>query len=343
MMRARRFAIGAALGVVGIFAGACGDSIVGNQVGADHATVFDDLWHQTDLHYSYFELKHINWDSLGAHYRPLALAASSDAQFAAVLADMLNDLHDPHVSLTPGADRAPMRYISNAERSPTYLNSRLIFTRYLPVSDSTADQRLKFGYAAPGIGYVRIPTFEGAGWDGDIDEALNALPNARALVIDVRDNPGGDYTLAADIASRFTDSRRVFAYVRRRNGPAHTDFTPDIAESIQPKGTHFAGPVYVLANRHSFSSAEDFVLAMRSIPTVTIVGDTTGGASGGPITRELPNGWNFQLSEWIEYTAEHVPFDGVGLAPDVVVQATVDDYAHNVDAALVKALGMAVR
>lgn len=342
MMGARRFAVAAALGLTGMVSAACGDTIVGTQSGADHAGVFDDLWHQADLHYSYFDLKHINWDSIGTHYRPIALAATSDAQFAVVLSDMLDELHDAHVSLTPGPGRSPMRFVSSAERSATYLDNHLM-SRYLPSPDSTSDQHLRFGYAAPGVGYVRIPSFEGSGWDGDIDVALQGLPDAHALVIDVRENPGGDYTLAADIASRFTDSHRVFGYVRRRNGPAHDDFTTDIPEYIQPKGAHFAGPVYVLANRHSFSSAEDFVLAMRSIPTVTIVGDTTGGASGGPITRELPNGWNFQLSEWIEYTADHVPFDGVGLAPQVVVKATADEYMHNVDAALAKAIQLATR
>jgi hypothetical protein len=322
---------------------ACADAIVGAAPTADHSAVFDDLWHQVDLHYSFFDLKHINWDSIGASYRPRALAATSDERFAVVLSQMLAQLHDSHVSITPEGVGSTMRYVSSAELVPTYVDSRLIFTRYVLLTDSTADGHVRFGYVAPTVGYVRIPSFEGSGWDGDMDVALRQLPNAHALIIDVRDNSGGDYNLAADIASRFTDSRRVYGYIRRRNGPSHSDFTADVPETIEPKGTHFAGSVYVLANRHAFSSAEDFVLAMRAIPTATIVGDTTGGASGGPITRELPNGWSFQLSEWIEYTPEHAVFDGVGLAPDIVVKATAADYARSVDAALVRAIDLASR
>lgn len=123
----------------------------------------------------------------------------------------------------------------------------------------------------------------------------------------------------------------------------HADFTDYIAEDVSPTGAaSFRGPVFVLANLAVFSSAEDFVLAMRSLPTVTIVGDTTGGASGGPIVRELANGWTYQLSEWIEYTAERRMFEGIGLAPDIVVKASASDAAASVDAALEHARALAI-
>jgi C-terminal processing protease CtpA/Prc len=97
----------------------------------------------------------------------------------------------------------------------------------------------------------------------------------------------------------------------------------------------------VLANRHSFSSAEDFVLAMRSIPGVVIVGDTTAGATGGPIVRELANGWTYQLSEWIEYTPDRVPFESIGLAPTIVARTTADDASRGVDAVVERAMAVA--
>jgi C-terminal processing protease CtpA/Prc len=101
--------------------------------------------------------------------------------------------------------------------------------------------------------------------------------------------------------------------------------------------------VYVLTNRRSVSSAEDFVLAMTSLPSTTVVGDTTAGASGGPIVRDLPNGWTYQLSEWIEYTRDKQTFEGHGLAPTVVVKASVTDLEHSVDAVLEQALTLARR
>ena len=113
------------------------------------------------------------------------------------------------------------------------------------------------------------------------DCVKDILPGFRALVVDVRDNPGGNYVLAAAIAGRFADRSRTFGYIRRRNGPHHDDFTGYIGETVEPSGVHFGGRTFVLTNRRSFSSAEDFVLAMRSITGVMVVGDTTGGATGG--------------------------------------------------------------
>jgi C-terminal processing protease CtpA/Prc len=72
-----------------------------------------------------------------------------------------------------------------------------------------------------------------------------------------------------------------------------------------------------------------------------IVGDTTAGATGGPIIRELANGWTYQLSEWIEYTSDRVPFESVGLAPTIVARTTADESARGVDAVLERAMELA--
>jgi carboxyl-terminal processing protease len=177
-----------------------------------------------------------------------------------------------------------------------------------------------------------------------MDEALAALPGATRLVVDVRDNPGGSVRVAAEVAGRFADRPRTYGYVRLRDGASHGAFTDYIARAVSPAGARaFRGPVYVLTNRRSLSAAEDFVLAMRAMPGVTAVGDTTAGASGGPITRELPNGWTYQLSTWVAYTADRRTFEGVGLPPDVAATPARGDEARGVDAAMDAALARAAR
>jgi C-terminal processing protease CtpA/Prc len=236
-----------------------------------------------------------------------------------------------------------MRYVSRFDTTSTYFDQGMTLGRYVHVASATADGQMQYGLVADSIGYTRIADFVGNGWAGDMDEVIRGLPTARTLVIDVRDNPGGNYVLAADMANRFADRKRTYGYIRRRNGPKHTDFTDFIEETIEPAGVHFDGRVYVLANRHSFSSAEDFVLAMRSIPGVTVVGDTTGGASGGPIVRELANGWTYEISEWIEYTPDRVGFESIGLAPTVVVKNSASDAARGIDTELEQVLLMTRR
>ena len=150
------------------------------------------------------------------------------------------------------------------------------------------------------------------------------LQSAKQLVVDVRCNPGGNYELALDLAGRFADEPRVFGYVRIRNGPSHDNLTDPIAETIRPTGRRkFTGTVYLLTNRRVFSSAENFVLALHELPNVVTVGDTTGGSSGRPVMRELANGWTYELSTWIEYTAEQRVVEDAGVAPTIVVRPSV--------------------
>lgn len=321
-------------------AGCSADSFVGADAGTDHAVVFDDVWREFDLHYSFFELKHVNWDSLGAHYRPYAIAATTDEQFATVLGKMLAELNDVHVSITPtGVTNNTIRVMAHSDTIPTYFSPGLVFDKYVGASRFTSGRHLRYGMATPTIGYVYIADFSGRDWDAEMDEALEGLGSARSLVIDVRNNAGGTYDLAAAVAGRFADRSRVFGYIRRRNGPGHADFTDYTPETVSPVGTrHFPGPVTVLANRRSFSTAENFVLAMKAQPSVTIVGDTTAGASGAPIVRELPNGWTYQLSEWIEYTPARKIFEGVGIAPNIVVRPTARDAQQGIDSVLERAL-----
>ncbi len=306
------------LALAGVLAG-CTDSLGPSAPKQDYASLFDDLWNQFDLHYSYFGVRGVDWKAIGDRYRPQAVGAQSDGAFALALGHMIEELHDLHVSLTPTGTAATMRWISPFEQAPIGYDAAASFSRYAATSTfSTA--HLRGGIASPGVGYIQIQSFGGDGWASEMDDALSRLAGVSSLIIDVRNNGGGSKTVAQSIAGRFADRERTAGYVRLRNGPAHDDFTPEIAEVVKPEGHHFSGPVVVLTNRRSMSSSEDFVLAMRAIPGNTIMGDTTAGASGGPLVRELANGWTYQLSQWIAYTADHQTFEGVGLAPDVVVK-----------------------
>jgi carboxyl-terminal processing protease len=340
--RLRTFAI--ALITIVVLTAACAEAVLGPTSNTNHAAIFDDMWREFDLHYSFFELKDLNWDTLRAVYRPGAVAALNDVAFAAQLGAMLRQLKDVHVSLTTTGPGTTFGYVSPFDTVATNFSVAATLQNYVPRATQTTGHHLEYGLAAPTVGYVRIASFGGQGWDGEMDEAIAAMPPAKSMIVDVRDNRGGTTELSTSIAGRFTANAHPYGWVRLRNGPKHDDFTDYIGETVSPAGTKkFRGAVYVLTNRRDFSSAEDFVLAMRALPRVTVVGDTTAGASGGPISRELANGWSYELSEWIEYTPAKQTFEGIGLAPDVFVRATAADATAGRDAALERALAMAGR
>ena len=338
MMSKTARALGAA---VMMLAAACADPTLVATPGTSNAALFDAVWSQTDLQYSMFALKHVDWDSVGRVMRPRALAATSDAELARLLGNMLETLRDRHVSLSTSVNATPIAYRTASDSQPSGFNATLIDHVYLTPATSHSTEHLSYGLAGPGVGYVRIPSFTGSGWANELDEALTALNDPAHLIIDVRDNLGGDDELAIALAGRFADRRRVYGYVPVRNGPSHDDFTPEIEQAVQPAGRHANSAVVVLTNRHVYSSAEDFVLALRELPNVTIVGDTTGGSSGKPITRELANGWTFTVSTWIEYDLERRPIEDAGVAPAIVVRAQPSDVSRGVDRAMNRALEMA--
>ena len=96
------------------------DTILGPPPSTDRASVFEDVWREFDLHYSFFQLKGIDWAAIGTRYRPLAMAARSDADFAVVMSQMLAELHDPHVSITPFGPGSTMRYVSTTDRQASH-------------------------------------------------------------------------------------------------------------------------------------------------------------------------------------------------------------------------------
>ena len=75
---------------------------------------------------------------------------------------------------------------------------------------------------------------------------------------------------------------------------------------------------------------------MKSLPNVTVVGDTTGGGCGLPFTSELPNGWSIRFSA-APVTGPDGKLTEFGVEPDVKVDMTEADMAQGKDTILEKA------
>ena len=143
-----------------------------------------------------------------------------------------------------------------------------------------------------------------------------------------------------EIVSRFTDKKRLYRKIRYRNGPDHDDFSNWKDDFITPSGNQYLKTTVVLTNEYCFSSTEDCILAFQVLPNTIIIGDTTGGGSGNPIQRELPNGWIYRLSNWQEVNSQMVYFEGIGIAPDSVVWITRQDSINGADRILETAVAV---
>jgi C-terminal processing protease CtpA/Prc len=97
----------------------------------------------------------------------------------------------------------------------------------------------------------------------------------------------------------------------------------------------------LLIGRFCASSNELFIAAMQQLPHVTLIGDTTGGATANAQTFLLGGGWSYTVSRWIEYTVSGQVIEDQGIAPSVVIPASAADFQSGRDPVLDYAIARA--
>lgn len=332
-MRTARYIIFALLSASSI---SC-DLLVGADPDNTPENNFDLLWKDFDHYYSFFVYKRINWDSLYIVYRPQVNANTNDGQLFSIFSALLSNLKDGHVQLY--GRTSAYSYTDWYSKYPRNLNFNDVKQNYLKNQFSiTAGGTFLYGKVADSVGYIYIDSF-GSGNFKAIDDILAQYQGLKGIIIDVRFNGGGNSGNADLVAQRFFDQRRLVSHTQWRNGPKHSDFTDFIPNYLEPGGPlRFTKPVAVLTNRLCFSSTETFILSMMTLPHVKLVGDTTGGGSGNPLIRELPNGWTYWVPRWIEYTSDRKPFEGIGIPPTVPIWISKADSLAGRDTILDTAL-----
>jgi hypothetical protein len=319
------------------------DTILGPDPANDPASNFDIFWKDFDKYYSQFSIRQIDWDSVYTVTKPRITVQTSDRQLFDILANIVSAINDMHVTLYSSFGDVYYQDISRG----IYPSSKLVNPgKYLIPG---YPQRSVMEYRSckdTAIGYLIIPTFQGGNGLNlrddrylMIDDVLQQFKNTNGLIIDVRWNSGGNSVNAETVAGRFADQKRLYMTFCSKNGPGRNDFSAWRELSIEPRGGfQYTKPVVVLASRATCSSAETFVMAMKVLPQVTIVGDTTGGGVGNPIFRELPNGWTYRMSTGIAATADGTIMEGRGIPPDIQVQTTVADSINGVDRIMEKGI-----
>lgn len=136
-----------------------------------------------------------------------------------------------------------------------------------------------------GLGYIRIRTFSERSAVPAFDAALEALRDAPGLVLDTRDNGGGDTGVARPMMGRFIDATRPYAFMRRREGDG---LSARWTERVEPRGPFtYTRPVVVLCDHWSASMAEGFPMGMRGLGRARVVGTPMMGLGAAVFTVRL--------------------------------------------------------
>jgi hypothetical protein len=169
------------------------------------------------------------------------------------------------------------------------------------------------------IGYLKFNQFVGAEYAGGTAiAAMSFLAHSDALIIDLRDNGGGEPSMIQLITSYFFDQ------------PVHlNDFYIRKSDSYEQywSAAYVVGPrltkadIYVLTSGNTFSGAEEFSYNLKTLKRATIIGETTGGGAH-PINYRVFHNLNVRMSLPFGRAINPITktnWEGVGVKPDIEV------------------------
>jgi tricorn protease len=176
------------------------------------------------------------------------------------------------------------------------------------------------------LGYIHIPNMDDEGLETFLRSLYSDNFDKDAIVLDVRYNGGG-----------FTHDQ-ILNYL---GGKEHTFFRQRCGSAgsvMRPLDRKWTKPLVLLINNRSFSDAEIFPSAFRTLGLGKLVGQPTGGHVIGTSTVHLIDGSLFQVPRTGVYTVQGVNMERQGVVPDVLVDVNPDDLAEGRDAQLEKAV-----
>jgi len=285
------------------------------------------LWRTLDEKYCFFEEKSVDWQRVHDQYLP-AVQALNEKDYLALfdtLESMINVLEDGHVNLYSSFD------VSSCKKwyagYPTNFNWDVIRTNYL-IDYRTAGGAYYGIISSDSIGYIYINSFENAVSPSNMAYILRSFINCRGLIVDVRNNGGGNLSYAYQLAATFFSESQTVGYWQHKNGVHHNDFSPMEEQRLNKDDmpSSWLRPVTVLCNRRTYSAANFFVSIMRYAQRSAIVGDRSGGGGGMPLSYELPNGWLIRFSSIRMMDREQKSIEN-GILP----QIKVDDNEQTTD------------
>ncbi len=164
-------------------------------------------------------------------------------------------------------------------------------------------------------------------WIKIVDEIK--AKNAKGVVLDVRNNPGGYLQRAVELGSEFI-SEGVIVEQRDRSKTE--------TGTVSRKGRLIGIPLVVLINRGSASASEILAGALRDRLGTKLIGDKSFGKGTVQEAQEIGDGSSLHVTvaEWLLPSGKNI--HGNGLEPDVKVEYKLDEKNPKADNQMDKAL-----
>jgi len=167
-----------------------------------------------------------------------------------------------------------------------------------------------------GIGYIRLIEFR-ENTPQDINTALQNLSKQgmKALILDLRNNPGGLLDIAVRVTEKFIEKGKLVVYTKgRKDAQNNLEFTSASTNPILNL------PMVVLINEGSASGSEIVAGCLKDYKRAIIVGTKSFGKGSVQTVIPLNDGSALRLTTSKYFTPKGSMIHGKGVIPDVAVE-----------------------
>ena len=204
------------------------------------------------------------------------------------------------------------------------------------------------------IAYLALNSF--VDWETSMkfNEKAPELLKAKALIIDLRNNGGGNQMVGKVILHHFTNdtifygprsqSRLYIPSLKAWNREKYYHdfpYKPDtlgIGDRNLLKTSRVVVPTAILIGHGTASAAEDFLVYADNQDHMIKIGQPTNASTGMPLMFEMPNGGIARVCTKKDTYPDGREFVGIGIQPDIYVAKSLSDYIENNDPVLDKAI-----
>jgi TonB family protein len=267
--------------------------------------VFNEVVSTISLRYFDASYHGVPWHTLTEQYRPRVVNAPTVTARYHALRAMLAQLHDSHTAVYSPDELRPLGELKAAH--DTRANARVL-------QPPSQGPDIDWKRIAPGVGYLRIASFPDSiesvlGW------ALTDIGRNRALVLDLRGNPGGLVDSVDAVAGAFLPEGALISSGTRR----YHFFGPQ-RFTARATGVRYSGRLVVLVDRNSRSGAESLARALQYYHRATLVGTRTAGkVLGVDVEIALDDGGLLRVATLDMRAPDGQRLEGSGVTPDLLV------------------------
>ncbi len=171
------------------------------------------------------------------------------------------------------------------------------------------------------IGYIRLIQFNEPTSE-ELSKALEELQKQgmQALILDLRNNPGGLLNSAVDVCAQFLPPNTKVVSTQGRVASQQHDYSTSGAKKERPNF-----PMVLLINEGSASGAEIVAGALKDLHRAILIGETTFGKGSVQNVMQLPDGSAVRFTTAKYYTPSKQVIQGNGVIPNIRVAMTAEE------------------